>query len=109
MMRSSGSSSSGGRRRLSVDSSQTVTCATPAPAGPAGGLATTVAELKPRLRGWLHAYAAAVSIATGAALIVVATVVRGVPGGATTSIYCATVTLLFGTSALYHRLNWNPA
>ena len=26
----------------------------------------------------------------------------------TTAIYCATVTLLFGTSALYHRLNWSP-
>jgi hemolysin III len=34
--------------------------------------------------------------------------VRGAPGAATTAIYCATVTLLFGTSALYHRLNWSP-
>jgi hemolysin III len=72
-------------------------------------LAVTVAELKPRLRGWLHAYAAAVSIATGAAMIAVAAAVKGGTAGATTSIYCATVTLLFGTSALYHRLNWRPA
>src|SRR4051794_41879935 len=72
-------------------------------------LAVAVAELKPRLRGWLHAYAAVVSIVTGAAMIAVAAAVKGGPAGVTTSIYCATVTLLFGTSALYHRLNWKPA
>jgi hemolysin III len=71
-------------------------------------LATAVAELKPRLRGWLHAYAAAASIITGAALVAVAAAGRGGPAGATTSVYAATVTLLFGTSALYHRLNWGP-
>jgi hemolysin III len=72
-------------------------------------LATTVAELKPRLRGWLHAYAAAISIASGAALIAVAAALRGASAGATTGIYAATVTLLFGTSALYHRVNWSPS
>jgi hemolysin III len=71
-------------------------------------LATAVAELRPRLRGWLHAYAAAASIITGAALVAVAAAGRGGPAGATTSVYAATVTLLFGTSALYHRLNWGP-
>jgi hemolysin III len=69
-------------------------------------LAPAVAELKPRLRGWLHAYAAAVSIISGAVLVAVAAAVRGGSGGTTTGIYAATVTLLFGTSALYHRLNW---
>jgi hemolysin III len=69
----------------------------------------TVADLKPRLRGWLHAYAAAISIATGATLVAVAAVLRGGPAATTTSIYAATVTLLFGTSALYHRINWSPA
>ena len=72
-------------------------------------LATAVADLKPRLRGWFHAYAAVVSLATGATLIAVSAALRGAPAGATTSIYCATVTLLFGTSALYHRRNWSPA
>jgi len=72
-------------------------------------LAATVAELKPRLRGWLHAYAAVISIISGAAMIAVAAAVKGGSAGATTSIYCATVTLLFGTSALYHRLDWGPA
>jgi hemolysin III len=79
------------------------------PLGHGHSLAVTVAELKPRLRGWLHAYAAVVSIATGAAMIAIAAAVKGGTAGATTSVYCATVTLLFGTSALYHRLNWRPA
>lgn len=71
-------------------------------------LATAVAELKPRLRGWLHAYAAAISIISGAVLVAVAAALRGGPAGAATGIYAATVTLLFGTSALYHRLDWGP-
>jgi hemolysin III len=73
------------------------------PVDPAGALA----ELKPRLRGWLHAYAAVISIASGATLIAVSAAVRGGLAGLTTSIYCVTVTLLFGTSALYHRRDWS--
>jgi hemolysin III len=80
----------------------------PARPGPAAALATSVAELKPRLRGWLHAYAALVSIVSGSAMIAVAASLRGGSAAVTTGIYCATVTLLFGTSALYHRLNWSP-
>jgi hemolysin III len=73
---------------------------------PATALSDLVAEVKPRLRGWLHAYAAVISIATGAALVAVAAALRGGGAGASTSVYAATITLLFGTSALYHRLNW---
>lgn len=80
----------------------------PTPSMPVEALAAAIADLKPRLRGWLHAYAAATSIASGAALIAVAAALRGAPAGASTGIYAATVTLLFGTSALYHRLNWGP-
>ncbi len=69
---------------------------------------TALAELKPRLRGWLHTYAAAISLAAGAALVSVAGGVRGSTAGWSTAIYCATVTLLFGTSALYHRLTLSP-
>jgi hemolysin III len=82
--------------------------AEPSAVSPTAALATAVAELKPRLRGWLHAYAAAISIGSGAALVAVAAAMRGGPAGATTAIYAATVTMLFGTSALYHRLNWSP-
>ena len=72
-------------------------------------IAPALVELKPRLRGWLHTYAAVVSLATGATLTAVAAPVRGVSAGVTTAIYCATVTLLFGTSALYHRREWTPS
>jgi len=46
----------------------------PVPVSPAAALASAVAELKPRLRGWLHAYAAAISIASGVVLVAVAAV-----------------------------------
>lgn len=74
----------------------------------AGSFAIAVADLKPRLRGWLHAYAAAISVASGASLIAVAAASRGPRAGWSTAIYAATVTLLFATSALYHRLAWGP-
>ena len=75
---------------------------------PASPLAGFVAEVKPRLRGWLHTYAALASIATGASLIAVAAALRGGAAGESTGVYAATVTLLFGTSALYHRRAWSP-
>lgn len=77
------------------------------PSNPTAALVTAVAEFKPRLRGWMHAYAAAISLASGTALIAVAASLRGGRAGATTAIYAATFTLLFGTSALYHRLSWS--
>ena len=80
----------------------------PVAASPGAAIAGAVADLKPRLRGWLHAYAAAISIATGAVLVGVAAAARGGAAASSTSIYAATVTLLFGTSALYHRLSWGP-
>jgi hemolysin III len=67
-----------------------------------------IVELKPRMRGWLHAYAAVISIVTGTVLVAVAASLRGSAAGATTAIYAGTVTMLFTTSALYHRINWGP-
>jgi hemolysin III len=81
-----------------------MTCAS----DPAATLVVAIADLKPRLRGWLHAYAAAISIASGISLIAVAAAVRGAHAGWPTAVYALTVTLLFGTSALYHRLSWSP-
>ncbi|MDQ1731956.1 MAG: hemolysin [Pseudonocardiales bacterium] len=72
----------------------------------AGALISDV--LKPRLRGWLHAYAALISLVSGSTLISVAAAVKGGTAGWSTAVYAATVTLLFGTSALYHRLRWGP-
>ncbi|MEO6703270.1 MAG: hemolysin III family protein [Jatrophihabitantaceae bacterium] len=66
-------------------------------------------ELKPRLRGWLHLYAALVSLAAGAVLVIVSGALRGDRAGLPTSVYALTVTMLFGTSALYHRRGWSPS
>ncbi len=65
-----------------------------------------VAELiKPRLRGVLHEAAFAVSLITGTALIILA---NGTRATVAASIYAASVALLFGTSAAYHRGSWSP-
>ena len=61
--------------------------------------------LKPRLRGVLHESAFAVSLVTGTVLVCLA---RGTMGHFATSVYAASVALLFGTSAAYHRGSWSP-
>jgi hemolysin III len=71
-------------------------------------LHAAAALLKPRMRGWLHAYAAVISLATGATLVTVASVVRGSSVGWATLLYSATVTALFSVSASYHRIAWAP-
>ena len=65
---------------------------------------STAIEAKPRLRGVLHQYAFFVALALGAALILAA------PGGrerVAAAIYAFSVAGLLGTSALYHRRDWN--
>ncbi|MCU1672507.1 MAG: Hly-III family protein [Frankiales bacterium] len=65
-----------------------------------------VAEaLKPRLRGVLHEAAFAISLVTGTVLICLADAGRE---RVAASIYSASVALLFGTSAAYHRGTWSP-
>jgi hemolysin III len=64
--------------------------------------------LKPRMRGWLHAYAAVISLATGVTLVTAASIVRGASVGWATLLYSATVTALFSVSASYHRIAWSP-
>lgn len=71
-------------------------------------VATTVNDIKPRLRGWLHQHAFYVSIGMGGSLIAISAVLRGGTAAAATAVYTATILLMFGTSALYHRVNWSP-
>jgi hemolysin III len=59
--------------------------------------------VKPRLRGVSHQWAFFVSCAIGAALVVAAP--AGTPRLAAT-IYAISVAMLFGVSALYHRITW---
>jgi hemolysin III len=65
---------------------------------------------KPRMRGWLHAYAFFVAVVAGIVLTTLAATVAPRPGSAAAiscGIYSVTVCLLFGTSALYHRRVWS--
>jgi hemolysin III len=64
-----------------------------------------VAEVKPHLRGWLHACTTPLIIAAGTVLITLS------PTAATrvgSSLYVASALLLFGVSAVYHRGTWSP-
>ncbi|HET7724079.1 MAG TPA: hemolysin III family protein [Propionibacteriaceae bacterium] len=63
----------------------------------------TKGEIKPRLRGWLHASAVPLSLVGGVLLIVYATTTLGRIGAI---VYLAASILLFGTSATYHRFGW---
>jgi hemolysin III len=63
-------------------------------------------QIKPHLRGWLHAAMTPLAAAAGIVLICLAPTAAGVIGGA---IYLAASLLLFGTSAVYHRGSpWSP-
>jgi hemolysin III len=59
--------------------------------------------VKPRLRGVLHQYAFFVSLGSGTLLALLAATTRASVAAA---IYAASVSALFGTSALYHRVTW---
>jgi hemolysin III len=59
--------------------------------------------LKPRLRGVSHQWAFVAALVTGALLVVIAR--SGTPRAAAT-IYAVSLVALFGTSAVYHRVNW---
>lgn len=65
----------------------------------------TVAD-KPQWRGVTHQWAFFISLLVGGALVALAP-----PGRAATAlaVYAASVSGLFGCSALYHRPNWQPA
>ncbi len=59
---------------------------------------------KPGLRGWFHLACFEASLVIGTLLIVAA---QGAGQTAIAAIYAATVTGMFGASALYHRGAWN--
>jgi hemolysin III len=63
-------------------------------------------HVKPRMRGWLHFWSFAVSIAASATLIACAAALVGAGAALATSVYSVTILGLFGTSALYHRHTW---
>jgi hemolysin III len=60
-------------------------------------------RVKPRLRGASHQYAFFVSLGSGALLVLLAATARATAAAA---VYAASVSALFGVSALYHRVTW---
>jgi hemolysin III len=68
-------------------------------------VADGVAEVKPRLRGWLHLATAPLTLAAGVVLIALSPTATTRWGSA---VYVASAVLLFSTSAVYHRGQWSP-
>ncbi len=74
------------------------------PGDPLEVLREVVAEVKPRLRGWLHLCTAPLALASGVVLVVLSPTTITRLGAI---IFMASAVLLFGTSAVYHRGNWS--
>jgi hemolysin III len=63
------------------------------------------ADAKPTWRGWIHAATFPVAIALGIVLI---TLGDGAAAKISSAVFFVCSLLLFGTSALYHRIDWRP-
>jgi hemolysin III len=62
-------------------------------------------EVKPKLRGWLHAGTSPLALAAGIVLIVLSPTLTTRVGSA---IFAGSALLLFTVSAIYHRGTWSP-
>ncbi|GAA2110947.1 hemolysin III family protein [Microlunatus panaciterrae] len=67
-------------------------------------LDAVIRQVKPRLRGWLHAAMTPLALVAGIVLVVLAPTTLGKVGGA---VFLVASLLLFGTSGLYHRFHWS--
>jgi hemolysin III len=76
------------------------------PCGWVTGTVATQLPCKPRLRGVLHQWACATSVVLGVLVVVFA---DGGRERVAAAVYAASVTGLFGASALYHRVSWRPS
>ena len=85
---------------------QAVTDAGPAGAGLLYDARRGVYYAKPVLRGWLHLLCFGASLVGGALLLARA---HGAAQITAVAIYSASLSALFGTSALYHRGTWTDA
>jgi hemolysin III len=65
--------------------------------------ADAIAAVKPKLRGVSHEWAFFLSLGFGTTLIILA---RTPKATLAVAIYALSLSALFGTSALYHRVNW---
>ncbi|HEY0374264.1 MAG TPA: hemolysin III family protein [Amnibacterium sp.] len=62
-------------------------------------------EPKPTWRGWIHAGTTPVAVVAGVVLVILA---NGTEAKWATTVFAVTSLLLFGNSALYHRIDWSP-
>ncbi|WP_239455425.1 PAQR family membrane homeostasis protein TrhA [Nocardioides gilvus] len=69
-------------------------------------MADKMAEIKPRLRGWLHAGSIPLVLVAGVVLILLSPSFDTKIGS---GVFIASALLLFGTSATYHLGTWQPA
>ena len=69
-------------------------------------MADKMGELKPRLRGWLHAGSIPFVVVAGAVLVMLSPTVGTKVGSA---VFIGSALLLFGVSAIYHLGTWQPA
>ncbi|KUH86272.1 MULTISPECIES: hemolysin III family protein [unclassified Mycobacterium] len=82
------------------------------PHGPAEDLPEAVVDGvanfigKPRLRGWIHVYAAVIAAICGATLVSVSWSVQSTRAGIATLIYTLTIVAMFTVSGAYHRVHW---
>lgn len=73
--------------------------------GPVPGEEEAPAAMKPLLRGWLHLVLTPVCLIACLVLLILAPTTPGRVGAIVLGL---TGTMLFGTSALYHRRYWSP-
>src|SRR5690348_706629 len=63
------------------------------------------AEIKPKLRGWLHLATAPLTLAAGIVLIVLSPTTEARIGSA---LFIGSALILFTVSAIYHTGTWSP-
>jgi hemolysin III len=68
-------------------------------------LVSTLEEVKPKLRGWLHAVTSPLTVAAGIVLIALSPTPATRIGSA---VFTVSAALLFTVSAIYHRGTWSP-
>ena len=68
-------------------------------------MADKMAEVKPHLRGWLHAGTAPVALAAGIVLVALSPTAETRVGSAA---FALSALLVFTVSAIYHRGTWSP-
>ena len=68
-------------------------------------MADKMAEIKPHLRGWLHAATAPIALAAGIVLVALSPTASTRVGSAA---FAFSALLVFTVSAIYHRGTWSP-